>query len=116
MINVWGDRVRETQRLSSDRALKAAYSSVSEGGGDDGGEENGLVRAASSGEVNGDEEEEPSELVKLRDLLMDKWINLMIVFVPAGIVVTYAGCSETTIFVVNFLAMVVSSRSIVSFG
>lgn len=41
-------------------------------------------------------------------MITDKWINVMMVFVPAGFFVKWFGCSETTIFVVNFFAMVVS--------
>lgn len=68
-------------------------------------EENGLNRSASYADVP---EEEPSELTKIRSMLTDKWINTMLIFVPAGFLVNYMGFSETTIFVVNFLAMVVS--------
>lgn len=58
---------------------------------------------------SGNEEgEETGELAKIWSMITDKWINLMMVFVPAGFLVKWLGCSETTIFIVNFLAMVVS--------
>lgn len=47
------------------------------------------------------------ELMIIYEMIADKAINAMLIFVPAGIIVTYLGCSETIIFIVNFLAMVV---------
>lgn len=47
------------------------------------------------------------EIVTIYGMVVDKSINAMLIFVPAGIIVTYMGCSETVIFIVNFLAMVV---------
>lgn len=47
------------------------------------------------------------EFMIIYEMVVDKPINAMLIFVPAGIIVTYLGCSETVIFVVNFLAMVV---------
>lgn len=64
----------------------------------------GADREAGGGVV----EAEPDEMTKLQSMLRDNWINALLVFVPAGIAVPYLGCSSTTVFIVNFIAMIVS--------
>lgn len=106
------NRSREAQRLSNEWASRGgskSYSSVT----DDvaGADENGLIPSGGAGPkayVEGGEEEPAGELARIWIMITDKWINVMMVFVPAGFIVTWLGCSDTTIFVVNFLAMVVS--------
>ncbi|CAM9889194.1 unnamed protein product, partial [Hapterophycus canaliculatus] len=104
-------RSREAQRLSNEWASRGgskSYSSVTDDAAG-GADENGLIPSAVAGSkayVDGGEEEEVGELAKIWIMITDKWINAMMVFVPAGFLVTWFGCSETTIFVVNFLAMV----------
>ncbi|CAM9903866.1 unnamed protein product [Choristocarpus tenellus] len=49
--------------------------------------------------------EEEGELWKLWHLLMGNPINVMLIFVPLAFIVKFAGCSDTTVFVINFLAM-----------
>lgn len=84
-------------------ASKSSYSTVTDGENSVEGE-NGLLHSSSFINEGGPE----GELAKLWGMVADKWINLMLVFVPAGFIVTFAGCSETVIFIVNFIAMVVS--------
>lgn len=72
---------------------------------DESQDEHGPSRGHSSATLM---EETPGELLKIRSMLTDKTMNLMLVFVPAGFLVNYLGCSATAIFVVNFLAMMVS--------
>lgn len=50
---------------------------------------------------------EVGEMAKIWTMITDKWINVMMIFVPAGVLVAWFNFSETTIFMVNFLAMVV---------
>lgn len=89
--------------MSQQWASKSSYSTVTDGEESVDGE-NGLLPSSSFV----DEAEPEGELAKLRGMVTDKWINLMLVFVPAGFIVTFAGCSETVVFIVNFIAMVVS--------
>ena len=48
-----------------------------------------------------------AELAFLFEMIVEKKINMMLVLVPLGFIVVFMGFSETVIFVVNFLAMVV---------
>lgn len=57
-------------------------------------------------------ETKPDEMTKLQSMLRDNWINALLVFVPAGMAVPYLGCSPTTVFIVNFVAMIVSFISV----
>lgn len=43
---------------------------------------------------------------QLRATLLNSWINVLLVFVPAGIAVHYAHLSEVAAFVVNFVAII----------
>eukprot|EP00752_Nemacystus_decipiens_P014165 g12596.t1 len=104
-------RTREAQRLT--REWSKSYSSVTDDAAGVGGasgataEENGMfVSSKSFGDSGNEDGEEGTELAKIWSMITDKWINVMMVFVPAGVLVKWLGCSETTIFVVNFLAMV----------
>ena len=98
-------RSREAQRLTNEWSSKS-YSSVNlDIADDESQDEHGPPRTYSSGTLV---EEAPGEFMKIRSMLTDKKMNLMLVFVPAGFVVNYCRFSDTTIFVVNFLAMMVS--------
>lgn len=94
-------RSREAQRLTNQWSMKS-YSSVNDILDDESQDEHGPSRGFSSAALV---EETPGELMKIRSMLTDKTINLMLIFVPAGFLVNYLGYSATTIFVVNFLAM-----------
>eukprot|EP00904_Undaria_pinnatifida_P000133 jgi/Undpi1/1011/HiC_scaffold_10.g04475.m1 len=95
-------RSREAQRLTNEWSSKS-YSSVNlDIADDESQDEHGPPRTYSSGTLV---EEAPGEFMKIRSMLTDKKMNLMLVFVPAGFVVNYCRFSDTTIFVVNFLAM-----------
>ncbi|KAN0069050.1 Sodium/calcium exchanger domain containing protein [Elaphomyces granulatus] len=43
---------------------------------------------------------------QLKATVLNSWINLLLIFVPAGIAVNYAHLSPVAIFVVNFIAIV----------
>ena len=83
-----------------------SYSSVNDVLDDVSQDEHGPSRDMSSAGLT---EETPGELMKIRSMLTDKKMNLMLIFVPAGFLVNYLEYSATTIFVVNFLAMMVSA-------
>lgn len=99
------NRIREAQRLTNQYSMKS-YSSINDVLDDESQDERGSSRDLSSA---GLAEETPGELMKIRSMLTDKKMNVMLIFVPAGFFVNYLGYSATTIFVVNFLAMMVSA-------
>lgn len=100
--NTTTGRLKEAQRLFTARSK----SYVSEDG-----EDNGMVADRGLGTIGSvasfREGVEPNEWMKLQSMLFDKYINVMLVFVPAAFIVTWAGCSATIVFIVNFLAMMV---------
>ncbi|CAM9746562.1 unnamed protein product, partial [Ectocarpus sp. 4 AP-2014] len=102
-------RSREAQRLTNEWASRGAssrsYSSVTDDAvGLEEAADNGMYISGKSFEEDGDDD--ASEIAKIWSMISDKWINVMMIFVPAGFAVKWLGCSETTIFVINFLAMV----------
>lgn len=43
---------------------------------------------------------------QLRATLLNSWINLLLIFVPIGIAVNYAGIAPVAVFVINFIAII----------
>ncbi|CAM9869551.1 unnamed protein product [Ectocarpus sp. 12 AP-2014] len=104
-------RSREAQRLTNEWASRGAssrsYSSVTDDAvGLEEAADNGMYVSGKSLDGEEDGGDDASEIFKIWSMISDKWINVMMIFVPAGFAVKWLGCSETTIFVVNFLAMV----------
>ncbi|KAL9102690.1 MAG: hypothetical protein Q9163_002181 [Psora crenata] len=43
---------------------------------------------------------------QLRATLLNSWINVLLIFVPVGIAVNYAGITKIGVFVINFIAII----------
>ena len=43
---------------------------------------------------------------QLRATLLNSWINILLIFVPIGIAVNYAGIPKVGVFVINFIAII----------
>ena len=49
---------------------------------------------------------------QLRATVFSSWLNLLLLFIPAGFAVKYARCSAATVFSLNFLAIIPSNMMV----
>ena len=62
-------------------------------------------RRASSGLFQRDKQKF-TVMGQLRATILNSWINILLIFVPIGIAVHYAGISKVGVFVINFIAII----------
>ena len=43
---------------------------------------------------------------QIRATLLNSWVNVLLIFVPVGIAVNYAGVNKIAVFVINFIAII----------